>query len=39
MSQKILAFNTSHDGLYWVFGMLNVKYLAVGTLDRNALIN
>lgn len=39
MSQKNLAFNTPHDGLYWVFGMLNAKYLAVGALDKNALIN
>ena len=30
-------FNTPHDALFLVFGVSNVKYLAFGTLDENAL--
>ena len=31
------TFNTPHDALFLVFGVSNVKYLAFGTLDENAL--
>ena len=37
MPQNFLAFNTLHDGLFLVFGVPNVKYLAFGTPDGNAL--
>ena len=35
---KFLAFETPHDGLFLVFGVLNAKYLAFDTLDENALM-
>ena len=35
--QNYLAFDTSHEACFLVFGVLNAKYLALGTLDANAL--
>ena len=34
---KLLAFNTPHEGLFFMFGVPNAKYLAFGTIDENAL--
>ena len=36
---KLLAFNTPHEGLFFMFGVPNAKYLAFGTIDENALKN
>ena len=35
--QNYLAFDTSHEVCFLVFDVLNAKYLALGTLDANAL--
>jgi len=37
MSQNFITFNTPHDALFLVFGVPNVKYLAFGTPNENAL--
>ena len=34
---KILAFGTSHERGFLVFGVSNAKYLAFNTSDENAL--
>ena len=35
--QNYLAFDTSQEACFFVFGVSNAKYLALGTLDANAL--
>ena len=34
---NIIAFRTSHERIFVVFGVPNAKYLAFGTPDGNAL--
>ena len=38
MSHNFETFSTPHEGRFLVFGVLNAKYLAFGTPDKNALI-
>ena len=35
--QNYLAFDTSHEACFLVFGVSNAKYLALSTFDTNAL--
>ena len=37
MSQNFLAFNIPHNGLFFMFGVSNVKYLALGYLALGIL--
>jgi len=34
---KLLAYETSHESCFLVFGMPNIKYLTFGTPYENAL--